>query len=648
MRDAAPLPASAPQSPQPRQALLINPFYPKDPHGSFGKHVLTPTLALTSIAAATPPGWQVNIWDENLLQGPPPHQPLPQVVGITVHLTFADRAYALADAYRHAGAIVVLGGLHTLACPDEAQAHADVVAIGDGVQLWGQILRDIDAGALRSRYLADYTAPYADATPPHRHLLPRSSFLTTASIVATRGCHNRCGFCYLSTGQLRMPYQTLAPTQVVAQVQAAGEPYFVFTDNGSDRNYLRRLCHALAPLQRIWSAAVSLDVCDEPDLPRTMAQAGCTAVFVGFETLSDTNLARAGKHGPAAADYLRRVELFHRCGIQVNGSFVFGFDDDGPDVFAETVAWIEQARLECATFHILTPYPGTPLFRQMERENRLLHRDWRLYDTAHAVFRPRRMSPAELEAGYAWTYRRLFSLASIWRRRPTALRAVPAYLAMAYLYKKCNWLWPWLIRYRLTRAACSPHRTKPPPPRCVAPPHVARCARLPPARRAAVANRREIASLARGGASPVIGTAAASRTVDKGRDGEGQGTAWAATPNYGRYAPPAPSRRICFASPTPKVIFVGSSTPGGVARATSSGRSPSWARVTIARVRKSRSRSRARATRRARSNRPIRCSQQAPGSAPGFFLLLTKRPCHRDALLWNLLYNPTPEREGET
>src|SRR6516165_12260710 len=130
---------------RPRYALLINPFYPKDPHASFGKHVLTPTLALTSIAGSTPPEWEVRYWDENLLQGSPPWDPFPAVVGITVHLTFAERAYALAAWYRQRGAKVILGGLHVLSCPDEARPHADALAIGDGVRLWPRILRDVEA-----------------------------------------------------------------------------------------------------------------------------------------------------------------------------------------------------------------------------------------------------------------------------------------------------------------------------------------------------------------------------------------------------------------------------------------------------------------------------------------------------------------------
>jgi radical SAM superfamily enzyme YgiQ (UPF0313 family) len=447
-----------PSPPEPRHVLLVNPFYPKDPHASFGKHVLTPTLALTSVAAATPAGWDVRLWDENLLQGPPPFDPFPAVVGITVHLTFAKRAYELARWYRERGALVVLGGLHVSACPGEAALHADALAIGDGVPLWPRILADAERGALQPVYRADFTAPYRDAPAPRRELLPRESFLTTASLMATRGCHNRCDFCYLSTRGVRMPWSVKEPDAVVAEWLATGEPYAVFLDNnlGSDREHLRRLCRALAPLERIWSAAVTIDVTDDPTLVRDMARAGCTGVFVGFESLNEGNLTDARKRTPAPEDYARRVALLHRYGIQVNGSFVLGFDHDGPDVFARTVQWIEANRLECATFHILTPYPGTPLFRQLEAQGRILHRDWDKYDTAHVVFQPQHMSCEELDRGYAWCYDKLFSHSSIWKRRPSDSRAVLAYLAMSYLYKRSNRFWHLLIKHRLTAAMWHP------------------------------------------------------------------------------------------------------------------------------------------------------------------------------------------------
>src|ERR1700721_3095822 len=315
---------------EPHYALLINPFYSKDGNASFGKHVLTPSLALTSFAATTPEHWRVQYWDENLLDGRPPFRPMPGVVGITVHLTFARRAFELADWYRARGAKVVFGGLHVLSCPDECAPHADALALGDGVQLWPRILGDIEANTLQSRYLATYENDYREDPSPRRSLLPRRSFLTTTSLIATRGCHNRCGFCYLAK-----------------------------------------------------------------------------------------------------------------------------------DVFARTAEWIEENRLECATFHILTPYPATPLFRQMEAQERILHRDWALYDTGHAVFQPKHMTAEELEHGYAWIYQRLFSHASIWRRRPRVetwrdLQAVPLYLAMSYLYKLSNPFWHLLSKHHWVHPVWKP------------------------------------------------------------------------------------------------------------------------------------------------------------------------------------------------
>jgi radical SAM superfamily enzyme YgiQ (UPF0313 family) len=255
-----------------------------------------------------------------------------------------------------------------------------------------------------------------------------------------------------------MPYLVRDVEQVVAEFRQDNQPYAVFIDNnlGSRPEYLRRLCRALRPLERIWSAAVTIDVTNDPTLVREMALAGCTGVFIGFESLDDSNLAAASKRTSRTADYSRRVGILHDNGIQVNGSFVLGFDEDGPDVFSRTAEWIEANRLECATFHILTPYPGTPLFRQMEAEGRLLHKNWEFYDTAHVVFRPRRMSVEQLADGYAWCYHRLFSHRSIWRRRPADWQAVLPYLAMSYLYKRSNRLWHFLIRHRLTATVWRP------------------------------------------------------------------------------------------------------------------------------------------------------------------------------------------------
>lgn len=441
-----------------RHALLVNPFYPKDPRSSFGKHVLTPTLALTSVAAATPAHWTVSYWDENLLRGAPPSDPVPEVVGITVHLTFAKRAFELADHYRRRGSKVVLGGLHVLSCPEECAPHADALVLGDGVRVWPNVLADIERGALAREYRADFASSYRDDPAPRRDLVPHEAFLTSTSLNATRGCHNRCDFCYLSTEGLRMPYRMRDPETIAREIRDDGQPYVVFTDNnlGSNKAYLRRLAEELEPLEIIWSAAVTLDVTDDPSLVRAMARSGCSGVFIGFESLTDENLADARKKTPRAEDYARRIRILHDHGIQVNGSFVLGFDHDRRDVFASLAGWIEEQRLECATFHILTPYPKTPLFAKLEAEGRILHRDWSRYDTSHVVFRPKHMSEDELAHGYAWMYQRLFSHASIWARRPTDPAAILPYLGMSYLYKRSNAFWHLLIRAQLTHRVWSP------------------------------------------------------------------------------------------------------------------------------------------------------------------------------------------------
>ena len=441
-----------------KTALLIVPFYAKSRHGSLGKHVLTPALTLPAVAAATPADWQVSVHDENLPQGPHAQDRVPEVVGITVHLTFAHRAYELAAWYRARGARVVLGGLHVQSCPEEAVLHADAISLGNGVESWPRILRDVESGCLAPSYDGSYESPFGSEPPPRRDLVDRASYLTIASLIATRGCANRCGFCYMSTASVRSRYEMRAPGDVARELAGLEEPYGVFIDNnlGSDRDYLRSLCLALQRTGKIWSAAVTADVADDPSLVRAMSEAGCAGVFLGLESVNEASLAEAGKRNSCPERYAAQVAVFHDHHIQVNASFVFGFDHDDYGTFGRTVDWIERRRLACATFHILTPYPETPLFRKLEREGRILHRDWLQYDTCHAVFAPKLMLPAELEKGYAWCYRRLFSTGSIWRRRPEDRGSIPAYLAGSILYKKMNWLWPLLTRARLTHAAWRP------------------------------------------------------------------------------------------------------------------------------------------------------------------------------------------------
>jgi radical SAM superfamily enzyme YgiQ (UPF0313 family) len=460
-------PPLLPQKPRTGEVLLINPRYVKNPCSSAGRHALTPSLALPLIAAATPPEYRVRFFDENLGHGGAPLSPLPEVVGITVHTAFATRAYRLADRFRRAGTRVVLGGLHVTALPEEARPHADAVVKGDGVAVWPEVLAGLRNGSLRDGAVVrgSFASPtYAESPWPRRDILPRGAFLTQASIIATRGCTSRCGFCYLATRGLRQPYQQRPVADVLAEIDAIGEPYVVFTDNNlmADPDYGLALCRGLRDRRIIWSAAVTIDVARSPRLVRAMGASGCQGVFIGLETLTDGNLDAHRKRTLPPSRYHQAIQLLHDCGIQVNGSFVFGFDEDDPEVFDRTLEFIIDQRMECATFHIMTPYPNTPFFAQLEAEGRILTRDWSLYDTAHVVFRPARMTPEQLLEGYRRAYRRLYGWPAVLARHPvgktpveTAIRT-GAYVAMSVLYKKWDWLWNALVPLRLTHAAWSP------------------------------------------------------------------------------------------------------------------------------------------------------------------------------------------------
>lgn len=448
-------------APHPPRLLLINPRYRRNPCSSAGRHALTPSLALPTIAAATPAHWEVRIHDENLCFGEPPASPVNDVVGITVHTTFASRAYELAARYRAAGARVVLGGLHVSALPEEAARHADVVVAGEGASVWPSVLQGLRDGSLGGGAIVrgSFVSPaYAEGPWPRRDLLPGGAFLTRASIIATRGCPQRCGYCYLATRGVRAPYQKRPLHDILAEIDAIGERYVVFTDNNlmADPRWGIELCRALRTRDLLWSAAVTIDVARNAELVREMAASGCQGVFVGLETLSDDNLREQRKRTLPPSEYERAVSLLHDHGIEVNGSFVFGFDHDGPDVFDRTLEFIVRQRLECATFHILTPYPGTPMFEQLEREGRILTHDWDRYDTAHVVFQPARMSPSQLEAGYRRAYRDLYSWQTVAARMPPGVVRAGAYLAMTALYKKWDFLWRALVPMRMTHAVWNP------------------------------------------------------------------------------------------------------------------------------------------------------------------------------------------------
>jgi len=213
-----------------------------------------------------------------------------------------------------------------------------------------------------------------------------------------------------------------------------------------DKAYGKALCRALIPLRVRWRCASSIELGYDQETVKLMAQAGCESVFIGLESINAKSLQESFKHQNIRQDYPQLIDVFHQNGIMINSSFVFGFDHDTKDVFAQTLEFAVAVKLASINFHILTPYPGTTLFRRFVAEGRILTYMWDKYDTAHVVFQPSQMSPEELQEGYYWIYKEFYSWPNILKRMPDGITQKPRFLSFNIGLKKMNKLWDFLIR----------------------------------------------------------------------------------------------------------------------------------------------------------------------------------------------------------
>ena len=434
----APLASPAPdiEAGRPLWIKLISPRMSKRPMDSEWKIRMSPPLALLTLAALTPAPHRVTLEDENIERARPAERP--DLVGLTVKADTFHRACVIAAGYRARGIPVAFGGIHPTACPADCAPHADAVVIGEAEPLWTQILRDVQAGALQPRYQAGGPVDPATVPVPCWNLLCEKDYLFTNTIYAGRGCPWRCDFCYNSSPNLDARHRAKPVPHILREIESLGTDHVMFIDDNfiGSPGHARELLLALQPLGLTWHTAVSADIGRHPELLDLMAASGCRSLFIGFETIRQDNLRNCQKRQNQTAAFDDTIRAIHRRGIMVNASIVFGFDGDGPGVFDATVDWLEANRVATMTAHILTPYPGTRFHAQLDRAGRILDRDLRHYNTSRAVFRPARMSPAELEAGYHRAYRRFYSFRSIWRRRPLAAAQRRAYFEFNLLYRK--------------------------------------------------------------------------------------------------------------------------------------------------------------------------------------------------------------------
>lgn len=419
------------------------------------KYSLFPPLGLATLAGFLDDDVEVTIEDEHVERVDLDDDP--DLVVIQAYITSARRSYEIADLYRSRGVHVAIGGLHPTSLPDEAAEHADTVFLGPGEDTWPQFLADFAAGRAASRYQS--TVRTLQGLPRvRRDLIKRHLYFVPNSIVVSRGCPHACDFCYkdafFAGGR---SFYTQTVDDALAEIDRLPGRHLYFLDDHlfGNQRFARELFAGMRGMGRLWQAAGTVNSVLRPGLLEAAVESGLRSLFVGFETISTANLVEHGKRQNLDRDYGAAIRRMHDLGVMVNGSFVFGMDDDDPTVFERTVEWAVTQGIETATFHILTPYPTTGTFQRLEQQGRLLHRDWDLYDTRHTVFRPARMTPEQLEDGYWRAYRDFYTWRNIGRGAATkdTWLGRSRHVAYAAGWKKFERVWDAIIQAkRLTRA----------------------------------------------------------------------------------------------------------------------------------------------------------------------------------------------------
>lgn len=417
------------------------------------KYSLFPPLGLATLAAFLDPDDEAEIVDQHVQTLSTNDRP--DIVAIQVYITNAYRAYAIANHYRAKGCYVILGGLHVTSLPEEAKSRADSIFLGPAEASFPEFLKDYRNGHPKPRYVSA-TRSIAGVPKIRRDLIKRDLYLVPNSIVVTRGCPHHCDFCYKDAFyQGGRSFYTQKVDEALAEIERLPGRHLYFLDDHllGHRRFAENLFKGMQGMKRVFQGAATVDSILNGNLIEKAAEAGLRSVFVGFESLNPRNLASSNKRQNLGKDYAKAIHRLHDLGIMINGSFVFGLDDDTSDVFANVVEWAVEIGLTTSTFHIATPYPGTSYYQRIECEGRLTTKNWDRYDTRHCVFKPRRMRPDELENGYRKSYTDFYRWSSILRGsiQHGSTKHKLKHLAYTSGWKKLEPLWNAIIQFKQLR-----------------------------------------------------------------------------------------------------------------------------------------------------------------------------------------------------
>ncbi len=427
-------------------------------HGQYWrsiKYSLFPPLGLATLAGYLGPDDEAEIVDEHVEAVWPDDNP--DLVAIETYITSAYRAYKIADAYRARGIFVVLGGLHATACPEEALRHADTVVVGPAEEAWPRFLADFRKRKAARLYRSS-SRTLACAPAVRRDLIRRGNYLVPNSMTVSRGCLHRCDFCYTNSFfRGGKHFYTCDLDRAIEEIRSLPGRHLFFLDDNifGDTRFAASLFRSMRGMGRIWQGAATVRSILNADLLNAATESGLKSLFIGFESLSEDGLRRHGKGHNRISDYERAIRMLQDRGVMINASFVFGMEEDDATVFDATTEWAVSQGIETATFHILTPYPGTDLFAKYERAGRIRHVNWDFYDTRHAVFEHARMSAETLEAGYWRAYARFYKWGSIFNAASHKQSAIERLRHVFYVgaWKKMDPLWNALIKARKLRSA---------------------------------------------------------------------------------------------------------------------------------------------------------------------------------------------------
>ena len=386
-------------------------------NGNFGRSLHYAPLTLTTLAALVPEelNAEVVIYDETA--GKIPLDLDAEVICITCITGTAMRCYAYADYYRSIGKTVVLGGVHPTMMPDEAQLHADIVMTGFSEQTFPQMLMDYKNGCLKKRYVqgADYTIE--NRVIPRRELLNKKRYITLNSIEAVRGCSLPCTFCAYPAAFGKTLYRRPVK-EVVAEIEMFKSKEVLFPDVNliADRSYAIELFTALIPLKKFWFGLVTSSVGIDDELISIFQKSGCAGLLIGFESVSQSSQSFIKKGVNKVLEYDELMKRLHNAGILVQGCFAFGGDDEDESVFERTVEMVLKTKIDLPRYSILTPFPKTQLYSQLEKEDRIVEHNWSMYDVEHCVFKPLKMTKEQLENGLEWAWRETYKYSSIYKR----------------------------------------------------------------------------------------------------------------------------------------------------------------------------------------------------------------------------------------